>query len=165
MFPNKINNFPGGEIFNHTGFSIIELLIVIAIIGILFSIARPSQNTFQEQRNFNRAKQDILAIQKSIDHFHTINKRFPNSLEEIGLDRLTDPWGTPYHYQVVGFDDKQQAENGVRRDKNLTPVNSDFDLYSAGKNKSTESPFTAKQSLDDIVRCDNGKYIGYADDY
>ncbi|MEJ2180091.1 MAG: hypothetical protein P8Y28_06530 [Gammaproteobacteria bacterium] len=56
-------------------------------------------------------------------------------------------------------------KGSVRKDKNLTPVNSDYDLYSAGKDGLTRLPFTAQQSQDDIVRCNNGSFIGLALDY
>ena len=42
----------------------------------------------------------------------------------------------------------------------MVPVNSDFDLYSMGKDGASASPFTAKSSQDDIVRAFNGGYYG-----
>jgi len=53
----------------------------------------------------------------------------------------------------------------VRRDKNLVPINTDFDLYSVGKDGDTATALTARQSRDDIVRANNGGYIGRAEDY
>jgi len=45
------------------------------------------------------------------------------------------------------------------------PVNSDFDLYSKGKDKESVAAFTAKMSHDDIVRANNGMFVGLADDF
>ena len=53
----------------------------------------------------------------------------------------------------------------VRKDKNLVPINSDFDLYSMGPDGESVSPLTANSSRDDIVRGRNGDYIGNAAEY
>jgi len=165
VFPQQNYKYPRGKGSRHKGFSVIELLIVVAIIGILFTIAQPSYNSYEEERDYNRARHDIIAIQKSIDRFYVIKNKFPDSLEEINAESLTDPWGTPYYYVNVASYDKHKSDDKVRRDKKLKPVNSDFDLYSAGKDGATKPPFTAKVSRDDIVRCNNGGYLGYAKDY
>ncbi len=52
-----------------------------------------------------------------------------------------------------------------RKDKNLVPVNNDFDLYSMGEDGKSVAPFAAKHSRDDIVRANNGNFIGLAEDY
>jgi general secretion pathway protein G len=144
------------------GFTVMEVLIVIAIIALLAAIAIPSYNEYIDKKDITRAKEDILEIQVLIDKFYVINNRFPDSLAEIDKQNLRDPWGTPYAYlDVTTATNKSQ----VRKDKNLTPVNSDYDLYSAGKNKRTHRPFTAQDSKDDIVRCNNGAFIGLVKDY
>lgn len=144
------------------GFSAIEILIVIAILGLLLAIAIPSYDNYRDKKNVTLAKTDILEIQTAIDKFYIINNRFPETLSEIGKNQLRDPWDNKYFYlNVVTAKNK----GSVRKDKNLTPVNSDYDLYSAGKDKSTQLAFTAKDSRDDIVRCNNGSYIGLAEDY
>jgi len=53
----------------------------------------------------------------------------------------------------------------VRRDHFLVPVNTDFDLYSLGEDGKSQSPFTARDSRDDIVRANNGGYVGLVSDY
>jgi general secretion pathway protein G len=53
----------------------------------------------------------------------------------------------------------------VRRDHFLVPVNTDFDLYSLGEDGKSQSPFTAADSQDDIVRANNGGYVGLVSDY
>ncbi len=50
----------------------------------------------------------------------------------------------------------------VRRDRFLVPINSDFDLYSIGKDGGSQAPFTAMDSRDDIVRANDGGYVGLA---
>jgi general secretion pathway protein G len=53
----------------------------------------------------------------------------------------------------------------LRKDRNLVPINTDFDLFSRGKDGQTNFPLTAQRSRDDIVRANNGGYIGLASDY
>ena len=53
----------------------------------------------------------------------------------------------------------------MRKDKNLVPVNDDYDLYSMGKNGTTSMPFNSARGRDDIVRANNGRFIGLAEDY
>jgi general secretion pathway protein G len=52
-----------------------------------------------------------------------------------------------------------------RKDKNLIPINSDFDLFSMGPDGMSTSPLTANISRDDIVRGRNGDFYGVAVDY
>lgn len=144
------------------GFSILEVLVVIAILGILASIAFPAYENYQDGKNNTVAKADILEIQAAIDKFYIANNRFPANLKEINLEDRRDPWGNPYYYTNIST---TANKGSVRKDKNLTPVNSDYDLYSAGKNGETQLPFTAGVSHDDIVRCNNGSYIGLVIDY
>jgi len=53
----------------------------------------------------------------------------------------------------------------MRKDKNLTPINTYYDLYSTGKDGLSVSPLTAKHSRDDIVRANDGGFIGLATDF
>lgn len=145
-----------------SGFSVLEILIVIAILGILISIAIPAYENYRDKQHFTQAKADILEIQGIIDRFYVENNRFPDSLAEINQHFRKDPWGNSYYYTNIAT---ATNKSSVRKDKNLTPVNSDYDLYSAGKDKKTSLPFTAKASYDDIVRCNNGSFIGLAVDY
>lgn len=143
----------------------IEILIVIAIIGILLSVANPAYQNLMDKRDFTKTTQSMLAIQTAIDNFYIRNNRFPVSLEEIDMEEFTDAWGTRYFYINMSNYNKKISDIKVRRDKKLKPVNSDYDLYSAGKDTLTKAPFTAAVSHDDIVRCNNGRFLGYARDY
>ena len=140
----------------------LEILIVIAILAILVSIAIPAYENYIDKKNIAQTKADVLEIQVIIDRFYVTNNRFPNDLAEIDENVRRDPWGNNYYYTNISA---VKNKGSVRKDKNLTPVNSDYDLYSAGKDGVTKPAFTAKASWDDIVRCNNGEYLGYARDY
>ncbi len=42
----------------------------------------------------------------------------------------------------------------------MVPINSDYDLYSKGPDGASQGPLTAKASRDDIIRANNGRFIG-----
>ena len=152
----------------NTGFTLIELLIIITIIGTLAGIAAPLYMSYLDKVKVTRAKVEIMSIEKEIISFKLENDSLPADLSEIGLEGMTDPYGNPYKYQPVTYIDShgnvRRARN-VRKDHNLVPVNTDFDLYSMGKDGESVAPFTAKKSRDDIVRANDGQFIGLVSAY
>lgn len=174
MFPPSSAVMRGARCSGVTGlgFSIIEVLIVIAIFSILVSLASPAYENYRNRQDYEAAKQDILTIQGLIERYYLLNNHFPESLEQVNAAAMRDPWGKAYYYlNIAGYDkqrhdaDASDADAKMRRDKKLKPVNSDYDLYSSGKDHSTRAAFSAEVSRDDIVRCNNGGYIGLAGEY
>ncbi len=107
--------------------------------------------------------QRIKQISNEITIFRLTNRRYPASLQEIGMDGKLDPWGRPYQYLLIaGTKDKKGFQ---RKDKNLVPLNSDYDLYSLGRDGGSSPPITALNSHDDIVRANNGGFVGLATNY
>ncbi|MCP5273510.1 MAG: prepilin-type N-terminal cleavage/methylation domain-containing protein [Burkholderiales bacterium] len=146
-------------------FALIELLVVVAIIGVLATIAGPIYSDYIDRARSAQAIQDIGAISKSITIYALSNgNQFPDSLKTVGMHTMQDPWGNPYQYLNLS-DPKLKGKGQARKDHNLVPINSDFDLYSMGKDGASVSPLTAKASRDDIVRANNGRFIGRAEDY
>jgi general secretion pathway protein G len=45
------------------------------------------------------------------------------------------------------------------------PLNSDFDLYSKGRDGKSKPNLAAKVSYDDIIRANDGEYVGIASEY
>ena len=147
-----------------SGFQLLELLIALAIVAIAAAVAVPSYTQHIDRANNAEAAADVISIAQSIEMFYTRNERYPDSLAEIGLDTFRDPWGNPYRYlRIAGAG--LAGKGALRKDKKLNPVNSDFDLYSMGKDGDTMTPFTAKPSWDDVVRASNGRFVGLAADY
>jgi general secretion pathway protein G len=157
----------------------IELLIVVAIIGILVGFGLPLYTTQIYRANVAKAITDIYTMQRSITNYLTDWGEFPDSLEDVEWDHLTDPWGNKYQY--VKIDSEEEEENGGKgkgkgkgkggggngetRVNESQALNSDFDLYSIGKDGKSEPSITAEESQDDVVRANNGSYIGKASDY
>ncbi len=55
--------------------------------------------------------------------------------------------------------------SGARKDRFLVPINCDYDLYSMGPDGETTAPLTAKKSRDDIIRANDGAYVGPASEF
>lgn len=143
------------------GFSLIELVLVLALAGILGGIAIPAYRGYVDRVRVNRAVTDIGEISLLLYRWEINTGGFPDSLATAGLDGRTDPWGNPYAYLNVAT----ASASDVRKDKNLVPINTDFDLYSRGADGLSSPPLTASQSRDDIVRANNGAFLGRAQDY
>ena len=89
--------------------------------------------------------------------------RLPASLDELGIELPLDPWGQAYVY--LNIEDAGPGFGGMRKDGKPNPLNSDYDLYSIGKDGETQGPLNAQSSHDAIVRANNGAYIGRGEDY
>jgi general secretion pathway protein G len=144
------------------GYSLVELMIVVAIICILAAIAIPSYREMIYQAQIVSAIADVKQISNEITVFRLSNRRYPASLQDVGMDGKLDPWHRPYVYLLIaGLKNK----GAVRKDKNLVPLNSDYDIYSCGRDGASEPPITAKPSRDDILRANNGGFFGLATNY
>ncbi len=151
------------EHYNHAGYSLIELMLVITLVALMSAFAIPAYNGYIEDARVSAAVGDIAQISLEIDKFRMNNNGLlPASLADIDLDTLQDPWGNNYRYLDIT---NEVGKGNLRKDKNLNPLNSDFDLYSVGPDGSSRLPLSARASLDDVVRANNGAFIGLAEDY
>ncbi len=53
----------------------------------------------------------------------------------------------------------------ARKDRHLNPINSDYDLYSMGKNRDSKKPLQNPKSHDDVIRANDGSFVGLATDF
>jgi len=144
------------------GFTVIELMVAVAIVAVVAAIAFPSYANYQERVRIAQAVTDIKAMDVMLQAYEKDNRAYPDDLSAIGMGGKLDPWGNPYQYTNLG-DIKGKGQ--ARKDKNLVPINSDFDLWSMGKDGASVPPLTAKPSRDDIVRAANGRFVGPASDF
>jgi general secretion pathway protein G len=86
----------------------------------------------------------------------------PNSLAEVGYGNHRDPWGNPYQYLNLAT---LKGNGKARKNQFLVPLNSDYDLYSMGKDGDSVSPLKAAASRDDILRANDGAFVGLAATY
>jgi len=143
-------------------FTLIEILIAVAIISVLAFIALPKYDDYRERIRIAEAITDIGALQTQIKTFIDDNRTPPDDLAQIGQAGKLDPWGNPYQYLNL---ETSKGNGKARKNRNLVPINSDFDLYSMGKDGASVGPLTAKASRDDIVRANDGRFIGLAAEY
>ena len=145
-------------------FSIIEFAIVLVIFALLVGIIGPAMLKMADSAKADAAGSDIQEIAEAIDDYFEDNGKYPDSLADIFSPVPTDPWGNPYQYvKIQGA--IPTPVGSLRKDKNLVPINSDYDLYSYGADGKSAAPLTAAISKDDVVRGRDGNYFGYASDY
>jgi general secretion pathway protein G len=146
----------------HRGFTLVEVAVALGLVAVLAAIALPMFGGWRDRIKIKKAQDDIIAMSIVIDAFLADNGRLPTSLAEVGRGGLLDPWETPYAY----LDLMTTKGNGkARKDHSLVPLNTDYDLYSKGPDKASVSPLTAKSSRDDILRANNGRFVGPASSY
>jgi general secretion pathway protein G len=103
------------------GFTLIEIMVVVVILGILAAIVAPNVISRIDDASINRAKQDIRGIESALKLYYMDNSRYPTT--DQGLEALTsrpndptvrnwrgpyldkmprDPWNNPYRYLYPG---------------------------------------------------------------
>ena len=142
-----------------------EDLVVIAIAVALSAIVVPIYQSYMDEVRLSNARKDIALISLHLERYRTENRgKLPDTLAPTPAGTMKDPWGNPYQYLNIE-DAAGPGLGNVRKDKNLVPLNTDFDLYSMGKDGASKPPLTAAASHDDIVRANNGGYVGLASEY
>ena len=114
------------ETLRTQGFTLLELLVVVVIIGLLAGFVAPRYFGQVGKSEVNVAKAQIDAIEKALDQYRLDTGRYPNA--ELGLKALVerpaseprwngpylrkgvplDPWGKPYLYRSPG--EKSEVE-------------------------------------------------------
>lgn len=144
------------------GYTLIELMMVCAIIGTLSAIAIPHLKDTVKGAKVSRAAQELRVLETDIAAYEAGFAKLPPDLASIGRGGMLDPWGNPYQYTNL---QTVKGKGKARKDKFLVPLNSDYDLYSMGEDGATATPLTAKASRDDIVRANDGAFVGLASTY
>ena len=142
-------------------------MIVVAIVGILAMIAIPNYLRYLQKNKETTAISEINTIAGKLKAIMMENpSALPDDLSTINFGNilpLIDPWGNPYQYLPIYG--RPANQNNARKDHNLHPINSDFDLYSMGHDGESNKPLTSQKSRDDIIRANDGAFIGQASTY
>lgn len=160
--PDSSNRVTPSNAVRAGGFTVIEVMVTIAVIAVLSALAIPKYRDYKENARVVQAANDVGSIAALIQHFFIENRAYPDNLDAVNAGGQRDPWGRPYVYFAH---DAKNFMKSARRDKNFKPLNSDFDLYSLGKDGVSKQKLDAKESLDDVVRAVDGRYIGLASDF
>lgn len=137
------------------------MMIVAVIMGMLAALAIPNYSRVRERAQIVRSIGDIKAISQDLTDYQMSQGGYPASLADIGRAGTLDPWGNPYRYVRVSGTNR----GALRKDRFLVPINSDFDLYSMGPDGRTVAALTAAAAKDDIIRANDGGYVGVAEGY
>lgn len=144
---------------NSKGFTLIEIIVAFAVIGVLASIALPAYKNYQESAKVKMAKEQIMMLSVKISQYRLDMEKYPNTLADINEGSTLDPWGNPYQYTDLTL---ASSTGKARKDRNLVPLNSDFDLYSKGKDGASFPPIATPVSQDDVLRAFDGKFVDLA---
>ena len=119
---------------NYRGFSLIELLIVITIMGLLASIVAPEMFGQVEKSKVKTAQSQMSILSTSLDAYRLDVGEYPSNLNELVTSQQPgwvgpylkkelplDPWNVPYQYKrtsstqfelsSLGADKKPGGEN------------------------------------------------------
>lgn len=120
-----------------SGFTLIEVLLVVVIIGILVGVAIPRLGGRVRQAEISRAKADIQSIGLALRMYELDNGEYPASLSALTSDPgglrnwngpyldsgvPTDPWGREYTYSRTdsGYRLKSTGPDGVESESDIT---------------------------------------------
>ena len=71
------------KLFNPKGFTLVELLVVLAILALLLTLAVPRYFTSIDRAKDAALKQDLNTLRESLDKFYADTGRYPNSLDDL----------------------------------------------------------------------------------
>ena len=94
---------------SNRGFTLLELLVVIVIIGLLAGYVAPRYFSQVGKSEVQVAKAQLDSFEKALDQYRLDNRRFPSAEEGLAAvqpyfkkNLPNDPWGRPYVYRVPG---------------------------------------------------------------
>jgi prepilin-type N-terminal cleavage/methylation domain-containing protein len=144
---------------NSRGFTLVELIVVCAILGVLIGFAIPSYTKYKDLAKVSAAMSEIRTIELAINSYVAENGSKPADLNQVKYDTLTDPWANHFEYrQTAG------TLEYVTGDFVLGGVgNTDYDLWCKGKDGSSGTALSVNENL--IVRARSGGFVGLASNY
>lgn len=138
-------------------------MVVIAIIGLMAGIAIPNYMAFIEKGKAAESAATMLEVQTKLEIYFAKNNAMPATLAELGGVAEKDEWGNDFVYVPIdGYPDHLPY---ARVSQNFAPLNSDYDLWSPGKDGLSNKVIEAEVSKDDIIRALNGSYFGLSRDF
>jgi type II secretory pathway pseudopilin PulG len=133
----------------------VELVIVIAIITALAAVVIPSYNTYINKTRNARAMSEIRTLATEISSYsldHNGTNPPGDDLTPIGRNGFLDPWKRPYVYKTIPVLEDPSGSGAT--------LNKDFDIYSTGVDGASAPEGGDPLNKDDIVRSNDGAFVG-----
>lgn len=129
---------------NQKGFTIIELLVVIVIIGILVALALPQLFAAQARGRDTDRKNDLKNVQQKLETYFNDNDAYPAALPsegadgaDISADDMKGPRNTTYTYTATDGNQSYTLSTELENDKDPALVNGRYTLNSVNKVEAT----------------------------
>lgn len=141
------------KVVKQSGFTLIEVMVVVVILGILAAVVVPNIMNKPDEARVSKAKQDVRALEAALNAYKLDNYDYPST--EQGLNALVkkpsgsppanhwngpyvkkvplDPWHHPYQYMNPG-------------------VHGDIDIFSTGKNVNSPDDDIGNWNLDENIK-------------
>ncbi|WP_421792896.1 type II secretion system protein GspG [Hyphobacterium sp.] len=89
-----------------SGYSLIEIIVVLVIIGLLIALVGPQVFRFVGRANSDTAAAQIESIATQLNFYRLENGDYPDDLSALVLEDNqsvpNDPWDQPYVYEYLG---------------------------------------------------------------
>lgn len=118
MNANNLSRRPAPTRATERGFTLVEIMVVIVILGLLATLVVPNIMGASDEAKETKARTDAKLIAGAVRMYYTKNSRLPETLEELAtkdergrseLEELpVDPWNTPY--ELVPGDTPREFE-------------------------------------------------------
>jgi general secretion pathway protein G len=116
------------------GFSLVEILVVLVILGLLVSVVAPTVLNRADEARVQKVKADFANIETALKLYRLDNFVYPTT--EQGLEALVEPSGLdpiPRNFKQGGYLERLPVDPWGRPYLYLSPgENGEFDLYSLG---------------------------------
>jgi general secretion pathway protein G len=133
------------QIRRHEGFTLLELIVVITIIGLLGTLVVVNTSGVTQKARTTKIKSDLTTIVSAAEMMYTDSGSYPESIEEMinpkdedgnarvgGLKEFPkDPWGNEYFFEIIDGSPratclgKDQVEGGDGDNKDYTEPETD----------------------------------------
>jgi general secretion pathway protein G len=116
----------------NTGFTLIEVMVVVVILGILAAIVVPRIMDRPDEARITKARQDIRALEAALNLYRLDNYTYPTT--DQGLEALTQkPVPEPPRWKEGGYVDRLPMDPWQRPYQYLSPGSRGaLDIYSMG---------------------------------